>query len=332
MQQLAVLLLAFFVAVIIPRYTAAQSTIKGRVITPEGEAIIGASIVLSDGTEYGVAGFSISRDSGAYRIEHALEADSFRLTLSHLTFGIHQRVIARAQSEVNWVITPKAMDLPTLEVKQKAVVRRGDTLVFDVNQLREVNDESLEQLLARIPGMTVAPNGQISYNDLPISRFYIEGLDLLEGRYALATRNLRIDAVRDIEVLEAHQHIRALDSLVRPPNAAINLRLKSSITFTGKAEAGAGLSPALYHAVLTAFGFQKQQQFSLIGTADNTGRSQRDNFLDFSLNAAMPQPQLNEDKNPHYALHNSGFYSSLSAKISSPRITLYFFAIPKSSF
>lgn len=168
-----------------------------------------------------------------------------------------------------------------MEVTQEAVTRRGDTLIFDVAQLREKIDQNIEQLLRRIPGITVSTEGQISYQDLPISKFYIEGLDLLEGRYAIATRNLSIDAIRDVEILERHQPIRALDSIIVPPNAAINLRLKSGITFAGTAEGGLGLSPALYDAQGTGFGFTRKQQFNAIGSVNNIGKRRANDYQNF---------------------------------------------------
>lgn len=255
-----------------------QQSLEGMVLNEKGESVVGAVVTLTDQPVGRVVAFAVSADQGAYRLQWEEQLDTLWLRVSHMSYADQEKIIVGPTRAVDWVLTEQAYELPEIKVEQPAVIRKGDTLVFDVNQLKEAPDENLEQVLSRIPGITVESSGRILYQDLPISKFYIEGLDLLEGSYALATRNLNVEAVRDIEILEEHQPIRALDSLVTPPNAAINLRLKSGIVFTGKVRSGGGLSPALYLGEGNIFGFQKQQQFSGLVSANDIGEQQRNNF------------------------------------------------------
>ncbi len=255
-----------------------QQALEGTVRNESGEPVIGAVITLTNHLKDRNIAFAISAEKGSYRLQWAEQLDTLSLSVSHMGYARQEKKIAWPAGPVDWVLLEQAYELPEIKVEQPAIVRRGDTLIFDVNQLKEPSDENLEQILSRIPGITVEPNGQILYQDLPISKFYIEGLDLLEGSYALATRNLNVEAIRDIEILERHQPIRALDSLITPPNAAINLRLKSDIVFTGKARGGTGGSPALYVGEGTSFGFQKKQQFNILASGNNVGEQQRSNF------------------------------------------------------
>ena len=256
----------------------AQQAYAGNVTDTTGQAILGATLTLREGKDHPVKYFAITDAAGKYRLPVPYFPDSLWLTVAHLNYDDHSRWLRPADSLFTVVLRERAYDLPTLTVKQEAVVRKGDTLVFDVNQLRRAGDESVEQLLRHIPGITIEADGTILYQDLEISKFYIEGLDLLEGRYALATRNLRPGVIRDVEILEHHQPILALDSLVRPPNAAINLRLKSSIAITGNVRAGIGGEPLLHLAEGTLFGFGKRRQFSLLGSANNFGNATGSNF------------------------------------------------------
>jgi hypothetical protein len=289
-----------------------QQTISGTVINAEGVSVRGANVVLQVAPERQISSFAITTSDGTFKLTTLVFTDSLWLKVSHLNHDDQSRWITPTDSVLNFVLQDRVYDLPTMTVKQEAVIRKGDTLVFDVNQLREVGDESIEQLLRNIPGIEIAANGTISYQDLEISKFYIEGLDMLEGRYAIATRNLNLDAIRDIEILEHHQPIRALDSLVRPPNAAINLRLKSGITLTGTVRGGLGATPLLHQAEATLFGFAKKQQFSLLGSANNVGNATGDNFRDLYqsetfilplVQATMASPPL--EANPTHYLDNN---------------------------
>jgi len=255
-----------------------QTTLSGVITDENGQPIAGASLIVRQQPDGAILAFALSAATGEYSVTFTPGRDSLWLTVSHLAYASQEKVIVGQHRRLDWVLAAQVYELPEIALTQPVLIRKGDTLVFDVNRLKTAQDEHIEEVLARIPGITVEPGGRILYQDLPISRFYIEGLDMLEGRYALATRNLNVEAIRDIEILEQHQPILALDSLISPPNAAINLRLKSNVVFTGEAEAGSGLSPALYLARGSVFGFQKHQQFNVSGMGNNVGEQQRNNF------------------------------------------------------
>ncbi|SEQ35048.1 hypothetical protein [Neolewinella agarilytica] len=292
MRHHLLLLIFFFAACYFGTLWGQKNQLTGIVTEISGEPLVGANLMAKDGLEGNILAFAITDSKGRYQLLLPPGLDSLWVEVKHLTQNAEGKWLPNRSQELNWQLLPRTYELPTMEVTQQAVTRRGDTLIFDVAQLREKSDQNIEQLLQRIPGITVSPEGQISYEDLPISKFYIEGLDLLEGRYAIATRNLSVDAIRDVEILERHQPIRALDSIIVPPNAAINLRLKSSITFAGTMEGGLGLSPALYDAQGTGFGFTRQQQFNAIGSVNNIGKRRANDYQNFYEDTDFRLPLL----------------------------------------
>lgn len=266
-----------------------QSTLGGTITDEAGRPISGASVLARPMPGGPIRAFALSSATGSYSLSLPAGMDTLWVEVSHLAYAPQGQRATGPAARLDWVLQAQVYELPEMVLSQPAVIRRGDTLVFDVKQLKKAEDENLEQVLARIPGITVEPNGRILYQDLPISKFYIEGLDLLEGRYALATRNLNIAAIRDIEILERHQPIRALDSLITPPNAAINLRLKSNLALVGEVEVGGGAAPALYTAKGSLFGFRRQQQSHLLGAANNIGEPQRHSFKNLYEDASLEQ-------------------------------------------
>ena len=267
MWRLATIVLFLLAA----RSGTGQVTYNGQVRAEDGTVVVGANITAGHPVDKVILAFTVTDADGKYALNLRSTLDSVLISVSHLGFTGQSLLLGNTSMQQDFVLATSEIVLPELVVRQKPVVRKGDTLVFDVRQFRTAEDESIEDMLRHLPGITVERNGRILYQGLPINKFYVEGLDLLEGRYAQITRNLSLDAIRDVEILERHQAIRALDSIVRPPNAAINLRLKTNIALTGNGEAGAGFSPALYRAKGNLFGFQPNQQFSVQGAADNTG-------------------------------------------------------------
>lgn len=269
---------------------AAQKTLKGQVQDIKGEAIVAANLIIRAAAETPILAFSITDNNGAFSLLIPAEMDSVFVTITHLSYATQSFFIQTDIPYMTVELLPQEYELPELVVKNKPFVRRGDTISFDLSRYREVSDENIEQVLRRIPGINVEDNGRILYDGFDISKFYIEGLDMLEGRYRLVTRNLNIDAVRDIEVIEHHQPIQALDSLVRPVNAAINLRLKSTIALTGSLQGSTGLSPVLYLGKADIFGFTKKQQFHVLLGANNIGEAQQPNFENLYASLAKLEP------------------------------------------
>jgi hypothetical protein len=105
-----------------------------------------------------------------------------------------------------------------------------------------------------MPGIEVLPDGKILYQGKAINKYYIEGLDLLEGKYNLANDNLPYQEVSQVQILENHQPIKTLDSLQFSDRTALNIKLKNTYTFTGQARLG---------VVLVTLGCQYYRCFSL---------------------------------------------------------------------
>lgn len=71
-----------------------------------------------------------------------------------------------------------------------------------MSRFTEAQDRSIADVLRKMPGIEVAKSGEIRYNGQPINNFYIEGLDMLDGRYGQATNNIAPQDVASVEVVE----------------------------------------------------------------------------------------------------------------------------------
>jgi hypothetical protein len=101
-------------------------------------------------------------------------------------------------------------------------------------------DRSIADVMSKMPGLEIKPNGQIEYNGMAINKFYIEGLDLMGNKYALASNNLNRRHVKSVEILKNHQPIAALRGKSFSEQAAINLVLEDNAKWhlTGTADLG----------------------------------------------------------------------------------------------
>lgn len=257
-----------------------QVIISGKVMTTQSEVISGANIIAEHPKSRNIIAFTFSDDAGKFELKLDNDIDTIFLVVSHISFNPKELLIATRNKENNIVLVERSETLPEVFVKTEPVVRKGDTLVFDMQRYARDVDENIEDVLRRLPGITIEDNGRIFYRGLAISRFYIEGLDLLEGKYKIATRNLNKNTVLDIEIIEHHQSKKVLKDLVRPNEAAINLKLKSNIAITGAIEAGGGISKeSLTHLIgADIFGFKKKFQFHTHVSSNDFGRNQSNQY------------------------------------------------------
>ena len=128
------------------------------------------------------------------------EKESERLRVGDQSSGMRLSLKERTM-KVDMVLTPKAVSLKEVTVKPDPLRQRGDTLSHNLASFLGKGDVTLEDGLKRLPGVDVSQNGGISYMGKPISQFNIEGMDLLGGKYNLATRNIPADYVTQVEIV-----------------------------------------------------------------------------------------------------------------------------------
>ena len=146
--------------------------------------------------------------------------------------------------------------------------------------------------------------GKISYNGKEIRNFYVEGLDLTNGKYKQISENLRADAVQNIQVMENHQPIRVLQRKIKTEDVALNLKLRPEFRdrWLINAEGGLGASPFLWKGAADALQISRSSQSAYLYKGNNTGQdvSGEQNTLTES-----PESRLSEPKVPQFLLQPS---------------------------
>jgi len=254
-----------------PAYSFAQTKIGGRVFGEGREPIAGASITASMEAVGMVKTFAFSDRDGNFNFAINFAADSVILSVSQMGYENKERKIANQSQEVEFTLSKKAFELTEVVVRAPVIERIGDTLVYHVPAFIREQDRVIGDVLRRLPGIDVMSDGMVLYQGRPIQKFYIEGLDLLGGRYNLANQNLPARAVSQVQIIENHQPIRILEERVFSDRASLNIRLKRDVTWTGTAQLGSGMAPALWDASATPMLFTRNNQMVLSYQTNNTG-------------------------------------------------------------
>ncbi|MFD2786784.1 TonB-dependent receptor [Hymenobacter rubripertinctus] len=252
----------------------AQTILTGTVRNAAGQPLQGILMEAETRAQPPASDFVISGADGRFTLTLPPTPASDSLRLSARALGYAEQLLQLANRSQNVQLTLAVSLTPLKEVLIKAppIRREGDTLSYRVSAFTDKKDRVIADVLRKLPGVEVEADGRILYEGRPIQKFYINGADLLENRYNLASSNLPADAVQDVQVLKRHQPVKALRGVQPTEQASLNLELKKKVTATGQARLGAGATPALWNANLSPMLFTPRQQLLDTYQTNNTGQ------------------------------------------------------------
>lgn len=261
----------------------AQAVVSGKVLDENNRKLSGATIMISRDSTGAILAYGISDGSGNFSIKLKTEIDPLFLKISYIGYATLKREIQNKDQELEIQLLPSSEALKEVLVEARIIAQRGDTLSFSVAAFKDQKDRVIADVLRKMPGIEILPGGKIEYQGKPIQKYYIEGLDLLEGRYSLANNNIAADDVSKVQILENHQPIKVLDSLEFSERASINIKLNNDVTTSGTAELGTGFSPLLWKLKMTPMIFTKKNQAIFTYQSNNTGHDVSREIRDFSF-------------------------------------------------
>ena len=180
----------------------------------------GAAVTLVRGGR--AVSFGKTDEKGCFSVV-AQSGDSLQVTF----LGYEKRRVAAVKgSEMVVELAQRAFRLKEVQVKGLPVFGRQDTTSFDLKRYVSASDNTLKDVLKKLPGVDVDDKGKISFNGKGISRFTVEDLDLAGGRYNQLNELLKARDVDRAEVIEHDQPVKALQGKVFTDDVAMNIRLR----------------------------------------------------------------------------------------------------------
>ncbi len=239
-MRLLLLLIAFMLTALMG---TAQVNVSGVVMEKgSNEPLTGASLILRN-PQGKIKKFATSNAKGAFSISTP-KINGYTLDVSMMGYAKQTLKLDSIKLPVTIVMEASTTILKEVAVKADRIREQGDTITYNVGSFAQAQDRSIGDVLKRMPGIDVNKNGKIQYQGEDINKFYIEGSDLLGGKYGIATNGINHDDVGAVEVMENHQPMQVLSGISFSDKAAINLKLKNKAkaTWTFHGDAGGGYS------------------------------------------------------------------------------------------
>lgn len=200
--------------------------------------------------------------------------------LSHST-AIQPIVIVDEETEtINLpiVLQAKTIELAGVEVKatRPPLVVRGDTLLYAAAAFTDEADQTLEDVLRKIPGLEVLSNGELKVRGKNVDRILINGEALTDASTALLTRGIDPRLVRDVEIRMNDRDEKLRRSLLDQNGLVVlDIKLKDDVGkrfgrlgLGGGYERQTGAAPG---GLLNGFSLSKKANWHLLGEYDRFG-------------------------------------------------------------
>lgn len=254
--------------------TFAQKTISGKIKNSDGEFVPSASVTVEEKGKDAIIAYAITNSKGEYKVTFTSAESDVDLKIKAFNHKPVTRSVQNTSQNLDFTLDTEATEIKEIQLKTRLITKRGDTISYDIQSFDSKNDRTLADVLKRMPGIEVNKDGSILYQGQPLSKFYVNGKDLMEGGYGVVNNALPKDAVQKVEVLENHQPVKILQDKVPSDQAAINIKLKKQVTMTGRGEVGVGISdPAIWNVKLTPMFFGQKNQWVVNYKTNNTGET-----------------------------------------------------------
>ncbi len=176
---------------------------------------------------------------------------------------------------INMITVQKLLAEVIVKAQAASIKQRGDTLAYVADSFAVRKGASVEELLKRLPGITVDKNGAITAQGERVNKVLVDGEEFFGEDPTVATQNLSAASVKEVQVFDKKSDQAVFTGVDDgQKQRTINLKLKENAKkgAFGKVQAAGGL-PDKFENTLFFNNFKNKQKISVIGIAANTGRA-----------------------------------------------------------
>jgi len=269
---LATILMSFFGVVSFAQTGGIKGTIRDN---GDSTIVAGATVDLLLQSDSSLVKSVLSDNTGAF-ILSGLAPDSFIVRVTNIGYQEYISLITLKDTERDLgtlKLYKQGKDLSTVTIISKAapVVQKGDTSQFSASQYKVNPDATTEDLIKKMPGITVDKDGTVTAQGEQVKKITIDGKDFFGDDASAALKNLPSEVVDKIQVfdkLSDQAQLTGFDD--GNSQKSINIVTKSGIKNGqfGRAYAGYGTDDRYTAGGNVSF-FKGNRRLSLVGNFNN---------------------------------------------------------------
>lgn len=253
-----------------------QTTIKGRITFDNNEKNTSVSILLKQGDK--TIDYTFSNPDNTYFLETD-KTGFFTLIFSSFNFSfetVNIEITSKTKEiERSILLRYKPIELnDVLLINEKSIKILNDTIVFKANSFLQGDEQVVEDLLKKIPGLNIDANGTIKVGNQEVEKVMIDGDDLFEKGYKILTKNMPVNPIDKVELYQNYSNNKHLKGIENSNKVALNLTLKEDAKriWFGNNQTGYGIvSENRYEIRSNLMNFGKKNKYYFLSNLNNTG-------------------------------------------------------------
>ena len=182
------------------------------------------SVFRSDST---LLNYQLSNNYGEFVFSNLPLNNNYYIEVSHIGYQLLRKAFTptSAQSAVDLktlILNPAEIVLNEVQIKIPPIQMNGDTLEFNAAAFKLDSNAVVEDLLRKIPNVTLWGDGQITVNGREVKSLLVNGKSFFGGDFKMATQNIPKNAVEKVQVYNVQKDKQnSLDSTL-----TVNVKLK----------------------------------------------------------------------------------------------------------
>lgn len=254
-----------------------------------------------DSTQTILIAYAITEDDGSYKIETEING-TFFIKASFMGF---EPAIKKLQinggnnTVVDFRLKESASALEEVVINYDYSLAdvRQDTIIYNLKNLTTGQENSLKDIIGKLPGAEIDANGKVKVNGQQVDKLLIDGDAFFGNQHQLATENITADMVGGITFFEKYRDFTNIEGF-ESNSTALNITIKEGYKnrITGNAEV-MGAIENKYLAHINLFRFGGKFKLTFIGDINNVGK-EAISFSDYiELNSGVGQYTNNKNTN-----------------------------------
>lgn len=187
---------------------AQEYNISGIIKDTTAIPLSSATVYIESAVDSTVFDYGITEEDGRFQLKGKTNDKAVDFYISYTGLeGYHKRLNLEQQSTYDLgeiILKPMGNQLDEILIKGSAppVKIKKDTLEFNVNSFKTKDNANLEDLLKKLPGVTVDNDGKIKVNGKEVTNIKVNGKDFFGDDPLVATKNLPKDLLEKIQVVD----------------------------------------------------------------------------------------------------------------------------------
>ena len=256
------------------------------------------SVYRSDST---LLNYQLSNNYGEFSFRNLPLNNKYYIEVSHVSYHLFRKGFTLTGTEKaidlkTLILIPKEVELNEVEIRVPPIQMNGDTLEFNAAAFKLDSNAVVEDLLRKIPNVTLWGDGQITVNGREVKSLLVNGKEFFGGDFKMALQNISKNALQKVQVYNVQKNeTNPLDSTL-----TVNLKLKKGKDkgYFGKVGGGYGTTER-FEADGNINFFAPKLQLGIIAAGNNVNKI-ANNTRDLTANSTFKGVGTNVEYQPDF--------------------------------